>query len=154
MRRLLIATILTAAVALPAIAHQGRSGDLTIDEAWTRAVAPGASTAVGYMVIRNAGETADRLVGAETPAARAVEMHATTTTDGIIRMRPLAGGIPIPARQSTELSPGGVHLMLLDPRDGFTRGGRIPVTLVFERAGRVTIELDVEAPGARAHRGH
>lgn len=153
MRRTFSAAILAAVVTFPAVAQRAAAGDLTVDQAWTRAIASGAPTAVGYMVIRNAGDRADRLLGAETPAARAVEMHATTVADGIMRMRPVADGIQIPARQQIALEPGGVHLMLLDPRGGFARGARIPLTLVFERAGRVSIELEAQSPGARAYQG-
>jgi copper(I)-binding protein len=98
----------------------------------------------------------DRLVAAETPRVRSVELHEMTMTDGIMRMRPIAGGIAIPAGQEVRLAPGGAHLMLVGPQGGFAQGARIPLTLVFERAGRIEVALAVEAAGARAssHDGH
>lgn len=144
------------AVITPARAHDYAIGDLRIDHPWTRAVAATAPTAAGYMVIRNAGSVPDRLIAAEMPAAATVELHEMTMTDNIMRMRPVPGGLVIPPGAEVRLAPGGRHLMLIGPRGGFTQGARLPLTLVFERAGRIEVQLAVEAPGARAgsHAGH
>lgn len=130
------------------------AGDLRIGHPWTRAVAARAPTAAGYLTIRNAGGLPDRLIGAETARARTVELHEMSMTDGIMRMRPIPGGIAIPAGGEVRLAPGGLHLMLIGPQGGFTVGERIPLTLVFERGGRVAVELAVQAAGARASGGH
>lgn len=151
------ATILASTLPrVAAEAHDVRAGDLFIDHPWTRAVGASAPTAAGYMTIRNDGSAADRLVAAQTPRARAVELHEMSMTGGIMRMRPVTGGIAIPPGQEVRLGPGGQHLMLIGPQGGFAQGARIPVTLVFERAGRVEVELAVEAAGARGagHDGH
>lgn len=151
------ASLIASSLPLPAaLAHEFRAGDLLVDHPWTRAVAERAPTAAGYMVIRNTGAVPDRLVSAETPRVRIVELHEMTMIDGIMRMRPIAGGIVIPAGQEVRLAPGGLHLMLVGPQGGFVQGARIPLTLVFERAGRIEVELAVEAAGARAsgHDGH
>ena len=155
----LVAGASLTAYALPfgsATAHDFRVGDLQIGHPWTRAVAATAPTAAGYMTIRNTGSVADRLVGAETPRVNRAEMHEMSMTDGIMRMRPIPGGIAIPPGQEVRLAPGGMHLMLIGQQGGFTQGARIPLTLVFERAGRVEVELAVEAAGARgsSHDGH
>jgi len=76
-----------------------------------------------------------------------------------MRMRPLAGGIPLPPGQEVRLAPGGLHLMLIGPQGAFVQGSMIPLTLVFERAGRVQVELAVQGAGARdagagRHSGH
>ncbi len=165
MRRTLLRAVLMTGAAFvslpflgkPLAAHDFRLGDLAIDHPWTRAVGAAAPTAAGYMVIRNTGTAPDRLVAAETPRAARVEIHEMAVTDGIMRMRSIAGGIPLPAGGEVRLAPGGLHLMLVGPQGGFERGGRVPVTLVFERAGRITVELAVDAPGARGtapHQGH
>jgi copper(I)-binding protein len=155
LRAALVAAMLTATAA-PVLAHDYAAGDIHIEHPWTRAVAATAPTAAGYMVIRNTGTTADRLVAAETPAAASVEPHETTMTDSIMRMRPIQGGIVIPPSGEIRLAPGGVHLMLVGPRGGFIQGAQLPLTLVFERAGRIEVQLAVEPPGARAgaHEGH
>ncbi len=138
-------------------AHEFRAGDLLIDHPWTRAVGERAPTAAGYLVIRNTGASADRLLAAETPHASRVEIHEMSVTDGIMRMRPIPGGIAVPPGAEVRLAPGGQHLMLIAPQGGFAQGARVPVTLVFERAGRVDVELAVDAAGARGaapHQGH
>lgn len=164
MRRIILRAVLVtgaslAVSALPfetAAAHEFRAGDLVIGHPWTRAVAARAPTAAGYTTIRNGGSAADRLVGAETPQAGKVELHEMSLADGIMRMRPIPDGIAIPPGQEVRLATGGQHLMLVGPQGGFTQGARVPLTLVFERAGRVDVELAVEAAGARGtgHDGH
>lgn len=164
MRRTLLRAVLVTGASLaasalpfqPATAHEFRAGDLQIDHPWTRAVAARAPTAAGYMTIRNGGAVADRLISAETPQAGRVELHEMSLNDGIMRMRPIPGGIVIAPGQEVRLAPGGQHLMLVGPQGGFTQGGRVPLTLVFERAGRVDVVLAVEAAGARGtgHDGH
>ena len=162
-RTFLRAVLMTGAafVTLPLLgtslaAHDFRAGDLAIGHPWTRAVAARAPTAAGYMTIRNAGSAPDRLLGAETPQAGRVELHEMSMTDGIMRMRPVPGGIALPPGQEVRLAPGGLHLMLIGPQGDFAQGARVPLTLVFERAGRVEVELAVEAAGARGsgHDGH
>lgn len=161
MRRIFMRTVLATGVAFvslpsPLASHEFRAGDLLIDHPWTRAVGERAPTAAGYLVIRNTGATADRLLAAETPRASRVEMHEMSVTDGIMRMRPITVGIALPPGAEVRLAPGGQHLMLIAPQGGFAQGSRVPVTLVFERAGRVDVELGVEAAGARgsSHDGH
>ena len=141
---------------VPALAHECSAGGLRVHHPWTRAAAATAPTAASYMVIRNIGTATDRLVRAETPSAASVEFHEMTMTDAIMRMRPVQGGIAIPPGGEVRLAPGGMHLMLVRPRGGVTQGARLSFTLVFEHAGRVDAEFQVEAPGARAgtHQGH
>lgn len=158
MRNHLLGAAALAAIAspLPAAAQEYRAGDVAVGRPWTRAIAAGAPTATGYMTFRNEGSAPDRLVSASTPMARAVELHESTVADGIMRMRPLPSGIQIPPGATVRLEPGGLHAMLAGPSGPFAQGTRVPLTLRFERAGEVTVELAVEAPGARssAHRGH
>jgi copper(I)-binding protein len=137
-------------------AHEFRAGDLQIEHPWSRAIGPRAPTAAGYLVIRNGGTAPDRLVAAETPMARLVEIHEMSVSDNIMRMRPVVGGLVVPAGGTVRLAPNGLHLMIVGPHAGFVQGARVPLTLVFERTGRVAVELAVEAPGARAgeHDGH
>jgi periplasmic copper chaperone A len=155
-RRIVLTVLLGGSLFQDALAHEFRSGDLQIDHPWSRAIGPRAPTAAGYLVIRNGGATSDRLVAAETPMARLVEIHEMTMSDNIMRMRPVTDGIVVPAGGTVRLAPNGLHLMIVGPHTGFVQGARIPLTLVFERAGRVAVELAIEAPGARAseHDGH
>lgn len=156
MRRSLLRAAAAAALlpALPAAAHDYRAGDIAIGHPWTRAIGAAAPTAAGYMSLRNAGTVPDRLVAASSPRARSVEIHEMTMTDGVMRMRPLAGGIAIPPGGTAWLRPGGTHLMLIGPAGPFAQDERVPVTLRFERAGEVTVDLEVAAAGARDAAAH
>ena len=154
LRRGLSASVLALAVAAAAASAQPDA--IAVSRAWTRAVGAAAPTTAGYMTLRNHGASPDRLVGAETPAARSVEIHEQRMEDGVMRMRPLSGGIALPPGEAVTLAPGGTHLMLVGPTRPLVRGERVPLTLRFERAGEVRVELSVEAAGARqpAHAGH
>jgi copper(I)-binding protein len=146
-----LATLLLAATAA---AHEFRAGDITIDHPWSRAIAARAPTAAGYLTIRNMGTREDKLIGAQTPMANATELHEMSVVDNIMRMRPIDGGIVIPPGAEVQLAPNGRHLMLIGPKEGFVQGARVPLTLVFERAGRVDVELAIQAMGARAAESH
>ena len=128
--------LLLAFAASPAVAQ------ITVSDAWTRATAPGAKIAAGYMTIRNASKSADRLVGVSSPAAQKVEPHVTVKDGDIYRMREVKG-YDIPAGGSFELKPGGAHLMLMNIKAPFKEGDKVPLTLRFEHAGEVKTELRV-----------
>ena len=131
-----------AFLAAPAFAQ------VAIDDAWTRATAPGAKVGAGYMKITSTA--ADRLVGASSPAAARVELHVTEKKGDVMRMREVKA-YDIPARGGFELSPGGAHLMLVDLKAPLKAGAKIPMTLRFEKAGEVKVELQVRALGASGH---
>ena len=133
MKYLLLAAAL---IASPAVAQ------IKIENAWARATAPGATIAAGYMTIRNAATTADRLVAASSPAAEKVEMHVTLKEGDVFRMREVKG-YDISAGGSFELKPGGAHLMFVNIKAPFKEGAMVPLTLRFERSGEVKTELHV-----------
>jgi len=156
-RRSLIALTAVAALAasaLPSVAHEVRVGDLVLDHPWTRATPGGARVAGGYLVVRNAGAAPDRLVGGTMERAGRVEIHEMAVTDGVMRMRPLADGLEIPAGGAVELRPGGYHVMFLDLAAPLVQGEQVRGTLVFERAGTVEVRYAVEAMGAGSGHGH
>jgi periplasmic copper chaperone A len=126
-----------------------------ISDAWSRATPPGAKIAAGYLTIRNQGATADRLIGASSPAAARVEPHVTEKQGEVMRMREVKG-YDVPAKGSYELRPGGAHLMLVDIKRPLKEGDKVPLVLKFERSGEVKVELQVRALGASggAMEGH
>lgn len=150
MRTMSRRAILGAALALPALparAQEVTAGALRIAAPWTRAMRAG-GTGAGFMTIRNTGSAPDRLVAARSPAANVMELHTHIRDGDVMRMRAVPA-IELPAGQEVRLAPGGLHLMLIGLAQSLEPGGRVPVTLVFERAGEVTIQLAVEAAGAR-----
>jgi copper(I)-binding protein len=136
-----------ALVVVPAWADDLRVGDLRIEHPWARATAPGVPVGAGYLTIRDTGGRGDRLVGAASPVAGVVQIHQTTMADGAMQMREQAV-LDVPPGGVVVLEPGGYHLMLMQLTGPLVAGGRVPLTLEFARSGRVTIELEVAAPGA------
>lgn len=117
-----------------------------IEKPWTRATAPGAKVAGGYMVIRNAGTAGDRLVAASSPASARVELHVHINDNGVMRMREVKG-YDVPAKGAFELKPGGAHLMFMDLKRPLKEGEKVPVKLKFEKAGEVNAEFQVGGMG-------
>ena len=139
--------LLLALVASPALAQ------IKIENAWSRATPPGAKIAAGYMTIRNASKTADKLLSVSSPAAEKVETHVTVKDGDIFRMREVKG-YDVPAGGAFELKPGGAHLMLVNVRAPLKEGDKVPLTLRFERAGEVKTELNVGRLTGAGHSGH
>lgn len=145
MRRLLLATAVALAAAGAALAHEYAAGPLRIDHPWTRPTAAGAPTAAGYMEITNTGKTADRLVSASSAHAARVEIHQSSMEGGMMRMKALPQGVEIPAGGKVSLAPGGLHIMFFGPKAAVASGERIPLTLTFAKAGKVTVQLAAES---------
>ena len=122
-------------------------GDITIARPWARIGTRRAGVVGGYLAITNRGSTADRLSSAASPAAETVEIHAIKVVGAVIRVRPLPDGLPIPADSTIELRPRGYHLQLRGLKQPPALGTELPLTLVFERAGRADLKLRVEDSG-------
>jgi copper(I)-binding protein len=137
-----------ACAAAPASAHDYEAGALKIEHPWSRATPPGASVGVGYLTIENTGTTDDRLVSIKGAVSPDIEMHQSAEKNGIATMRMVEDGIPIPAGKTVKLEPGGYHLMLKKLKQPLKQGDSVPVTLTFEKAGSVDVDLSVAAMGA------
>jgi len=135
------AAALALALALGAAASAAER-PISVDSAWARPTADGATVGGGYLVIRNAGREADRLEGASSPRAARVEMHESRIEAGIARMREVAS-LPVAPGGSVRFEPGGLHLMLVGLRGALVAGQRVPLTLRFARAGTVETALEV-----------
>jgi copper(I)-binding protein len=131
-----------------AVAHEFKLGDIEIDHPWSRATPPGAQVAGGYLTIVNNGGVPDRLVSVTSDISAKAEVHEMGVKDGVMTMRPVEGGVAIPAGGKVELKPGGYHLMLMGLKRPVKEGESFPATLTFEKAGSVAIEFQVEAIGA------
>lgn len=124
------------------------AGDLTLSDAFTRATLPGAKVGGGYLKIANSSSEPDRLIGGTTPAAERVEVHEMKMDGNVMQMRQLKDGLEIPAGGAAELTPGGLHLMLMNITKPFKEGDMIPVTLEFAKAGKVEVQFMVGAANA------
>jgi hypothetical protein len=151
-RAIACATVLAYFLA-PAFADEVKAGDLVITQAWSRATPGGAKVAGGYLTIQNKGSAADRLIGGAADVADKVQVHEMATANGVMTMRPLDKGLSIEPGKTVKLAPGGYHLMLLDIKSPLKQGDKIPVTLEFEKAGKVNLSLDVQSVGAKGPPG-
>lgn len=134
----------------PAFAHDGvvHLGSLNLSHPFARATLPNAPVAGGFLAIENTGAEADRLVSATSPAAAEVQIHEMAMEGEVMKMRQLPDGLEVPAGQTVELAPGGFHLMFMGLKQAFVEGETVPVTLVFEKAGTVDVELSVQGVAA------
>ncbi len=147
-------SILLGAVAATAVVNAHASdgaGPIEVTFPWIRTPPSAAPTAAGYATIANRGKAADRLISVDSPTARAVELHEMSIAAGVMRMRALPDGLAIGPGQTLVLSPGGDHLMLIGPVHALREGEKVPVTLRFAHAGKLTVQFQVlkYAPGAR-----
>lgn len=146
----LIILIFLTILALPAWAHEPAAalGDLHVMQPWARASIGAGKTAAVYFTLGNHGP-ADRLIAAETPVARKTGLHGHEAQDGVMKMRPVEA-LEVPAGGHAELAPGGLHIMLMGLEAPLAEGDRFPLTLVFEKAGRVEVQIVVRSATAAA----
>jgi len=156
MRKFAIAAALAVMLgAGPAAAHDYKIGSLQVVHPWARATPNGAKIGGGYLKVVNNGTEPDRLVGGTSAVADRFEIHEMSMEGGVMRMRPLAGGLVIAPGATVELKPGGLHLMFVNLKQPLKAGERVKGTLVFEKAGTVEVEYKVEPMGGpAAHSGH
>ncbi|MBZ0161128.1 MAG: copper chaperone PCu(A)C [Notoacmeibacter sp.] len=132
--------VVTSAMDMPTI----EVGNLELTGIWARAMLPGQRAGGGFVTIKNTGAQDDRLLSVSTDAAGKSEIHEMAVIDGVMKMRPLSDGLVIPAGESVELKPGGYHLMFMNVPEPFAEGTTVKVTLTFEGAGAVDLELPVK----------
>lgn len=139
MLRAVLATLLLTAA--PVLAQEGQ---IEVQGAYAIATTPQARFGSVYMLIHNRASVADHLVAVASPAAERVEVHRSFEEDGVMRMEPLPEPLEIPAGQPVLLERGGTHLMFMGLTDSWEDGETIPVTLTFEEAGEVTVDVPVD----------
>jgi periplasmic copper chaperone A len=147
----LIGVAKTAASAPPEPTY--KLGNLTITAPWSRQPPNGARVAGGYMRITNTGQTSDTLIGGSVPFAKRLEVHEMTIEAGVMKMRELSPGLEIKPGETVELKPGGLHVMFMDLTATPTAGQKLKLTLTFEKAGSLDVDLAVTAPGAQGSGG-
>lgn len=137
--------LVLALIAPTAFANDYSHGQVKVDHPWSRPTPPGTPMGVGYLSISNSGSNDITLVGAATPRAGSVSIHETSMHDGVMRMAPVKGGLTIPAGATVDLKPHSFHLMLEKLKSPLREGERIPLTLSFEGAEDMQVELTVES---------
>jgi periplasmic copper chaperone A len=149
MSRLAILLALCATLIAPAAAHEYNIGSLHIGHPWSRATPKGATIGAGYLKITNNGTTPDRLIGGSSDAAKSFELHVMSMENGVMKMRPVEGGIEIKPGETVEFKPESYHVMFVGLKEPLVQGHRVKATLDFAKAGKVAVEFVVESVGAR-----
>jgi periplasmic copper chaperone A len=130
-----------ALIALPAFAHDG----VHISDPYARVNGGIGATGAIFLQIENHADVDERLLDVKSPIAEKVELHShTASADGVMQMRAIEGGIAIAPLQGHDLKRGGDHIMLMGLKQALKDGDMIPLTLVFEHAGEVQIEVPVD----------
>jgi periplasmic copper chaperone A len=117
-------------------------GEPAIEVGEARAATPAGGASQVVVDVVNRGDGADTLVGVETPAAAAVEIHRTVVEEGRATMTELEE-LEIPAGETIRFRPGSLHLMLVVPDETVAEGGTFPLTLRFDHSGTRTVEVEV-----------
>ena len=140
----------------PAFAHNGVThlGPINISAPFTRATLPNAPVGGGFLTIENTGDTDDRLVSVTAKVSGDVQLHEMAMEGDVMKMRELPDGITIPAGETITLAPGGLHIMFMGLTQPFTEGQTVAVTLTFEQAGSVDMELPVLGAAADTAPAH
>lgn len=140
------------AIASPASAQDYKVGSLRIDHPTARPTMPGQPGAAAYMMIENLGKQPDRLIGAKAAVASTTEIHSMVMEGTIMKMREIAD-IEIKPDTTIVMQPGdGYHLMLNGLKKPLKTGDRFPLTLTFEKAGKINVMVTVEhkAPAGKS----
>lgn len=134
------------------------ANSIAVSGAWARETAAAQTAGGGFMTIENKSNRPDRLISASSQVSDRVEIHTMTMDGGVMRMRPVTGGIAIPAYGRLNLAPGSYHVMFIGLKAPLRRGEAVPVTLRFAHGGSVTVRLAIQPIGAMGsdggHHGH
>ncbi len=139
-------TIATAAVAALAFAAPVFADSMImVDDPYVRVSSKSAKSGAAFMSLMNHGDENDQLIDARSDVAKRVELHThMENADGVMKMMHVPEGFSVPAGESHMLMRGGDHVMLMGLNQKLEHGDVVKVTLVFEKAGEVVVEVPVD----------
>jgi periplasmic copper chaperone A len=152
-----LAVLCATAVAFPAFA--GDASNIRIEDPYARVSSASAKSGAAFMVIQNTGATDDRLIAAQSDVAKKTELHThKQDANGVMQMMHVEEGFAVPAGGMHMLARGGDHVMLMGLNQSLAHGDVVSVTLTFEQAGDVTVDIPVDLErkpdhGAMDHSG-
>lgn len=136
----LFAAAAAVAFALPAFA-----GEITVQDPYARTSSMMSKSGAAFMVFHNAATEDDRLVAAASDVAERVELHThKEDANGVMQMLEVEDGFVIPAGGAHALARGGDHVMFLGMTRALKQGDTVTLTLTFEKAGEMTIDVPVD----------
>jgi periplasmic copper chaperone A len=143
------AALALLAAASAAHAQDVMAGSMHIMKPWARATAPTATVGGGFMGLMNMGKADDALLAVKANVSEKVELHTHSMDGGVMKMREVPR-IDLPAGKTVELKPGGFHIMFINLKTPLKQGEKVPLTLVFEKAGEVKVSMAVDAMDAKS----
>lgn len=148
MKKFLFSTLLASYAGL--VLAQG----IAANHAWARFSVPGMSSSGVFMDLDNHSGKDDVLLSVSSPVAMSGEVHETTEVDGVMKMRPLPQGLPLPAGKVTQLQPGKMHIMLMGLKKPLVKGTTIPVRLTFRYAKPLMLNVPVSVGSSASDNHH
>ena len=145
---LVLSSLLSGLATAPVQAHDYQLGSIQIGHPWARATVAGQQAGGAFLKLQNNGTAADKLISASAAVAHSTELHSMAMEGNVMRMRPIKA-LDIPAGQTVELKPGGLHIMFMGLKAPLKAGESVPLNLKFEKAGEVTVQVTVEALGSQ-----
>ncbi len=131
-----------------AVGKEFTAGELRIEQPWARASATqGAKAGAAYFTLVNLGAEADRLIAVATPRAKMASLHHSVMDQGVMKMLPVTA-VEVSPGEPAVLRPGGLHVMLMGLKAPLVEGETFTLTLTFEKAGSVDIEVTIQGPAA------
>jgi len=143
---LVILTIYLSALT-QAQAQTSTTNSISVEHPWARATPAGAKTGAAYLTLVNNGTIADRLVRASTPVAEKVQVHQEIDDNGVMKMRELPV-VDIGPGAALTFKPGGTHMMIIGLKQPLKKGQTFPLTLEFENAGKIDLQVPIAKAGA------
>jgi len=119
------------------------SGSLQVSQVRSAPTPPGARVGAVYLSITNRGVKPDSLLAVSSPIATTAEIHRSTSVHGVMQMRQVAALECPPG--VTSIEPGGLHIMLLGLTQPLVAGATFPLSLKFQDAGLLVIQVPVKA---------
>ncbi len=129
------------------------AGQLGVSNAWIPQAPPGSDMLAGYLTLKNSGDVTISILAAQSDRFRTVTVHQTVIENGVSRMREL-NRLEIDPGKEVKFAPGGLHLMLMQPRREVMPGDRIEITFMLSDGQRVPAIFDVQAADGEATEGH
>jgi periplasmic copper chaperone A len=138
-------------ICLSAVTHvqaqTSTTSSISVEHPWARATPAGAKTGAAYLTLVNNGTSADRLIHASTPMAEKVQVHQEIDENGVMKMRELPV-VEIGPGAALTFKPGGTHMMIIGLKQPLKKGQTFPLTLDFEKAGKIDLQIPIAKAGA------
>ncbi len=145
MKLTFLSRAICAAVLLSSAPLAAQATDMMVHDAYLRSSTAQSTSGAAFMMVMNHSAVDDRLIGASSDVADKVELHThMEDANGVMRMSAIEGGVPIAANEEHVFQRGGDHLMFMGLKRPLEQGETIKVTLEFEKAGEVDIDVVVD----------